>query len=407
MKFRKYNPRSDKKAVHRIWQEVGWLQDSAKPLDLLLSSGRGQVALINNRPETLVMSHWGEIQYQSSQLKLSCITGVTTSFVARKQRFARDLTAIRIAEDAQAGAEVSILGMFEQGFYNQLGYGTGPYDNFFYFSPSTLNLKIQPGVPVRLGTKDWKRMHKARLDRKRGHGSCNLTHSNITAAEMHFEKNGFGLGYKNKKGHLTHHLWMDGLGKERGPLNIWWMSYETYDQFLELMALVRGFGEHIKQVFLIEPPEIQMQDLLIKPFHHRQLTRHTKFENVNRASAIWQARICNLSSCIKKTKLPGEPVRFNLVLDDPIDDLLPSSYKWRGVGGYYTVTLGLSSKVTKGQTAGLPTMKTTVGAFTRLWLGVAPATSLAVTDTLSAPATLLKKLNALIRLPKPKPDWMF
>jgi hypothetical protein len=48
-----------------------------------------------------------------------------------------------------------------------------------------------------------------------------------------------------------------------------------------------------------------------------------------------------------------------------------------------------------------------VGAFTRLWLGVRPASGLAITDDLCAPPALLDQLDRVLRLPEPKPDWDF
>ena len=44
-----------------------------------------------------------------------------------------------------------------------------------------------------------------------------------------------------------------------------------------------------------------------------------------------------------------------------------------------------------------PTLTATVNAFTRLWLGVRPATGLAVTDDLSGPPELLQQLDQLAR----------
>ena len=55
----------------------------------------------------------------------------------------------------------------------------------------------------------------------------------------------------------------------------------------------------------------------------------------------------------------------------------------------------------------LPTLKASVGAFTRLWLGVLSANGLAVTDQLSGPPDLLGELDRAFLLPQPHPDWDF
>ena len=65
------------------------------------------------------------MRYLDETLPFSCITGVTTSRVARKLGLAGKLTAVAVAHEAADGAAVVGLGMFEQGFYNRLGFGNG------------------------------------------------------------------------------------------------------------------------------------------------------------------------------------------------------------------------------------------------------------------------------------------
>jgi len=69
------------------------------------------------------------------------------------------------------------------------------------------------------------------------------------------------------------------------------------------------------------------------------------------------------------------------------------------------ITLGPSSRVESGTDADLPTLTASVGAFTRMWLGVRPATGLAMTDDLAGPPELLRALDLTLRLPDPKLDW--
>ena len=44
------------------------------------------------------------------------------------------------------------------------------------------------------------------------------------------------------------------------------MAYQTGEQFLELMALLRSLGDQVRLVRMNEPPGIQLQDLMIQPF---------------------------------------------------------------------------------------------------------------------------------------------
>ena len=69
--------------------------------------------------------------------------------------------------------------------------------------------------------------------------------------------------------------------------------------------------------------------------------------------------------------------------------------------------LGSESWAEPGTDSALPTLDTTVNAFSRLWLGVRPATGLAVTDELKGPRELLEALDWVLRLPEPIRDWDF
>lgn len=408
MKYRTYNPKKDRAAVQRIALEVGWSQkENAKPFDMLVGSGRAIVAEVNGAAESLVVSHRAEMKYLDEMLTFSGIAAVSTGLVARRLHLAQRLTAVKIAQDVDKGTAVSGLGMFDQGFYNKLGFGTGSYEHITRFAPATLNVKVTPRVPSRLDKRHWQKIHASRTNRLRCHGACNLHAAAMTRAELHWTKGGFGLGYFDKQGRLTHHLWMSGLGQENGPIFVRWMTYRNYDQFLELMALIRSFGDQIPLVTMIEPPNVRLQDLLTRPFFHRRITDHSDYQNIMRASAYWQVRVCDLRACLAKTHLPGKAVRFNLTLHDPIEAYLDPKPKWRGLTGDYVITLGLRSSAKRGTVKGLPRMDASVGAFSRMWLGVASASGVAATDRLSAPPTLLEKLDTLVRLPKPSLDWDF
>ena len=409
MKIRTYNPEKDKTAVHRIWRETGWLEkDKEELMDICLESSRALVADLDGEAECLVVTAPGTIRYLEEELPFCCVTGVTTSRIARKQGFAKRVTALSVAHGAAEGALVSGLGMFEQGYYNQLGFGSGGYEHRAAFDPSLLNVAIKPRVPRRIGADDWAMVHASRLARTRGHGICNLTPPELTRAEMPWTKNGFGLGYcDGPNGELTHHFWCRAGEVESGPYSIEWMTFQTSDQFLELMALIKTLGDQVRLVNMREPQGIQLQDLLDCPFKQRQVSEKSKFESRMHASAYWQMRITDLPGCMARTHLPGDTVRFNLKLSDPIGRFLDEEAPWRGIAGEYVVALGPSSNAKSGVDAALPTLTASVGAFTRMWLGVRPATGLTATDALSGPRELLKQLDGNLRLPDPKPDWDF
>lgn len=407
MKYRIYDPKKDKEAVHRIWEETGWIEGkNYEPMDSQIENGRTIVADLNGEPECLVVSAFGDIKYQDEFLKLSMVGGVTTSFVARKQNLAKRLTATKIALDALDGGEVCGLGIFEQGFYNLLGFGNGAMEHFFRIAPTILKVKGKHRVPSRLTKEDWKKVHQSRVNRLRNHGSCVIPFE-YTKAEMFWSESGFGLGYFDKKGNLTHHFWATGKGKENGPLRIEWLAYQTKEQFWELISLLQSLGDQIHLISIDEPPNIQFQDLIENPFAIKNWTHKAIYENRFTTISYWQMRILNLEKCVAKTHFSGKSVKFNLCLNDPIGKFLDSDLAWKGISGDYVVEFGEESKAKKGTNKNLPTLKASVGAFTRLWLGILSASSLSFTDKFSANEKLIKDLDNLIKLPIPRPDWQF
>ena len=412
METRAYDPARDLDALTRIWREVGWIDagddNHQEGLRIFAEHYQGMVAEVDGAPECYVATGQGNIRHTSQELPLSVVTAVTTSHVARRQGLARRLTAQSMARDAAAGAAVNALGMFDQGFYNQLGFGTGTYDYWHSIDPAALRIPSTARPPRRLSKDDWEIIHESRLNRRRGHGSCNVFSPAASQAEMNWASNGFGFGYADgPAGEITHHIWFSAKEMEFGPLNVWWMAYQTSEQFLELMALVSNLGDSVQLVRMREPAGIQIQDLIDKPLRRNRISEKSAYETRTRAVAYWQVRMCDVPVCVAATELTGDPVRFNLTLADPIEELLDEGSQWRGVAGQYVVTFGAESSAVADVDPSLPTLEASVGAFTRLWLGVRPASGLAITDSLAGPVELLDRLDNVLQLPIPKVEWDF
>lgn len=411
MQFRDYEPATDREAVQRIWRETGWLREGKEEvMDLILEAGRAIVAELNGEAECLVNTVPGTLRYLDADLPLSCVASVTTSRIARKQRLASRLTGQAVADDVAAGAIVSVLGMFEQGYYDRLGFGAGGYEYWVRFDPARLKVDLDPRVPRRLTVDDRSAVHANRLNRLRRHGACSVAPLQFTHAEMLSSyKQSFGLGYfDGPDGQLTHHVWFavkDNV--ELGPYTVKWMAWQTPQQFRELLAIIKSLADQVAMISVREPAGIQWQDLIEKPFESQTLSRGGEYEQRIECNAYWQMRICDLLKCLDQTHLPGDDVRFNLRLTDPIERFLPENAPWRGVAGEYVVSLGPSSGARRGTDSSLPTLEASVNAFTRMWLGVRPATGLAITDDCSAGPQLLEQLDRVLRLPAPKPDWDF
>ena len=404
-----YDHERDWEAVKRIHFEVGWLEgeDDAKAFEGLARAADGVVFPMDGEAECAVFTGPGAMRHLDADVDMTAVLAVTTSRVARKLGAAKKLTAHAVAKQAATGSELASLGMFDQGFYDRLGFGTGAYANRLRFDPDTLTVKRRFRPPKRITKDHWQDVHAAMHARLRGHGGSLLNLPEIVRYDLASIDNTVGLGYYDgPDGTLSHFFWGAAKG-EHGPYAIYYYAYQTPDQLFELLALIKSLGDQVSSFTIEEPPEIQMQDLLHTPFRNRGITEGAKNESGHLTRAFWQARILDLPKCLAKTRLDAEDATFNLKLSDPIAEHLAADSPWRGAAGDYVVTLGQQSAAASGTAKNLPTLTASVGAFTRLWLGVRNASSLALTDDLRGEPALLRTLDRALRLPPPHLGWDF
>ncbi len=378
--------------------------ETSKQLDHFFACGHTLVGTLNDEPECAVHCTEGGIYLHQVELPLWAVTAVTTSRIARGHAFAQRLTAQQLAYGAQQGAAVAALGMFDQGFYDKVGFGTGAYDHSFTLDPGTLMVDKDAPTPARLSREDYPAMHAAMLNRQKVNGSVCLYPPVLVQAELGFEENGFGLGYYHGE-QLTHFVWLTVSG-EHGPYKVRWMAYQNPQQLMELLALLRSLADQVYSLKIMEPPEIQLQNLLHRPFRNMALAEDGKHAAEHESFAWWQFRILDLAACIRALT-PVKAVSFQLVLNDPVEALLDTGHKWRGIGGRYVVHLAEQSRVEPGSKADLPVLECSVNALSRLLWSVMPASSLAITDNLKAPAALLADLDQALAGAPPHPGWDF
>lgn len=412
MTIRDYHPEKDLKAVRRIWKECGWIDKEEEDglfVETIFNQGStALVAEMDGAAECAVLGADGTMNYQDETLDLGGVMAVTTSRVARKQGFAAELTARLLARQAEAGHDVSALGMFDQGFYNKVGFGTGNYEQWIKFDPSSLTVSGEFRPPRRLTPSDFEAIHTAMCSRSRLHGGVSFTAPELLKAELNWIEEPFGLGYfDGPNGELTHFIFGSSKAGEHGPYEILWRAWQTPEQLLELLALIKSIGDQVYSVSMLELGDIQLQDLLRQPLRYRQTRGEGKYASESRSLAYWQMRILDLERCLAKTHLPTEELRFNLTLTDPVERYLSSKESWKGIGGNYVITLGEQSSAESGRDTDLPTLEASIGAFSRLWFGIRPASSLAITDELHAERPLLNSLDRAVRLPRTHLGWDF
>ena len=405
---RPYHEERDLAAVTRMWREVGWIDDSdaqAAALRDFLNVGAGIVADVAGEAECLVHRVTGSVRHGATDLPLSAITAVTTSHVGRRQGLATVLTAQAIANAAREGAAVATLGIFDQGFYERFGFGTGTYEHRLTFDPATLTVDLPSRPPVRLDRGHAAEMHACLVRRHRGHGSVVLDPPVTISAEMAWTENPVALGYRAPDGRLTHFV-LGAMKAEHGPYLVDVLAYEEPTQLLELLGLLRSLGDQVDVVTINdEPAGVQLQDLIRTPFRQRRSARLTGGSGaLHEAIAEQQDRILDLRRCIGAVRCHRE-LGFGLRLRDPLESLAPAG--WRGIGGEYTVRLDDRSTVDDGLSGDLPVLDASVGAFTRLWLGVRPASGLVLTDDLDGEPELVAALDEAFLLPAPRAGWSY
>ncbi len=416
MKVRKFDINQDFKQVVNLWHEIGWLKsndpDDNPGIQYLLDSSDVWVYEENGKIEASSLGVPGEMNYLKDKLPFHGLSGVVVSPIVRKKGLASRLVSKSLIEGYNKGYAVSGLLMFEQGYYNHLGYGTGSYDHKFTFDPSFLNVKKKARTPERITKDDWQKVHKSLLNRKSNHGAVSLLPAYITRDKMSWSSDEtYGLGYYNDAGEISHMLWIRKEGDysgpfANGPLVVEFMTYQNYEQFLELLAILKNLGDQIYAVKMDEPANIQLQDYFDYP--RKQFNQSgSKYGYESKAFAGWQTRILNLEKCIRATNLNGGSVKFNLELYDPIEDYLDGD-DWKGLSGNYQLELGNGSSIINGKNSELPTLNATVNSFSRMWLGVLAPSALAIRDGISGPDQLIESLDSLLGyLPEPKMEWQF
>ena len=226
-------------------------------------------------------------------------------------------------------------------------------------------------------------------------------------AELMLTEKPFGLGYYDGPGNsLSHFIW-GGMKEENGPYSIEIRAYQSNEQLLELLALIKSLGDQVNSVTTLEWGEFQFQDIIKQPFRNRRGSKGGKHEQLRQSIAYWQIRILDLEACLAKTHLRGESVSFNLELSDPVNEILAGGSGWSGIAGDYVITLGEESCAKKGTVKNLPTLKASINAFSRMWFGARPASNIAITDDLTADEALIRDLDNILRLPRPHFGWDF
>ncbi|NKB98336.1 MAG: GNAT family N-acetyltransferase [Pseudomonadales bacterium] len=406
--IRQFVYEDDLDEVKRIWKEVGWVDDEhgAQQLDHFFSTGETLLATVDGKPECSVHTVPADMQIHESVISMLAVTAVTTSHLGRGRAFAQRLTAQQLIRAQEEGCGLSVLGMFDQGFYDKLGFGTGGYEREFVIDPGTLTVPVPRRTAARLTVEDYEEMHECLVQRYRQHGSVSLHPAKVYRGDIGFGENAFGLGYRDDSGVLTHFVWLDpGETPAHGPYDLKFVAYREPEQLLELFGLLRSLADQIYSVSLIEPPDVQLQILLERPLRNADISRGSKHASNIRSLAWWQARILDLPICIAALAGASDEFSFEADIADPLADYGDGA----GVTGSWRIQLGSAASAERCEpgATGLPVMRASINAMTRLVLGVGAPSNLALTDDLEGSHELLRDLDTALHVRSPVLGWDF
>jgi len=399
----------DKDSCLRVLREVGWMEGKDTDKDVFdgyISDTTSFVTELTGEAEVLVLTRPGQVLYQNNDLPMSAVTGVLTSRVARMKGHALTTTAYGIAQSALDGAAVSFLGIFDQGYYDKLGFGNLNYVRDITVDPACLKVPKLTRAPKRLTKDDAEAMHNCRRQRKRAHGGCNLDGVGSTGCELVWCENGFGLGFENEQGELTHFVWLRAKG-EHGPYSCLASAWRTPEQLVELLSVFKSLSDQVHGIRMADPVGFQLQDFLERPFASFRKQKGGTFDAATSANAWMQCRILDVPRCFSAMQFLGEQLSFQLELTDPIGQYLSESCSWESTAGSYVVKLGETTSATKSVDTALPVVSCSINDLSRLWIGSASAESLATVGSLQASPDLVTRIDNIVNLPNPNVDWDF
>jgi len=390
----------------RHWAEINWGDGGKKEQERLKRSwevGSTIVGVVDGAAEAL--GHWvpGGVRHLDRDVSMAAITAITTGPLARQHGFASGITARCLVEAANEGFATAGLGIFDQGFYDRMGFGMGSYDYLAVFDPAQLTVPVPARTPVRLTVDDYEEIHAALHRRFREHGSAVLDPPEIVWAELRLYERPLLLGFRDGD-RLTHFLGMDMKG-DYGPHSVNVFSFESRDQYVELLGLLKTLGDQVLAVRVLQPGGLQMQDFFDRPFRNAQRTKGGAYAYDISARAFWQLRMLDVAACVNETPWRSDPTRFNVEVTDPVVEHLDGS--WNGVGGQYIFEAGDVLTAEPGHDNDAPTLTCSVNALTRWWMGVIPATGLALTPGFEAEPELLQQLDHGLVTPTPYRGWDF
>ena len=172
----------DRDGIHRVWREVGWIGTGERDrdaLDAVLAETAALVVDVDGQVEGHGGAHHGTIRHGDVDLPALMVGAIVVGRRARKRGFARALTSRLVADGAAEGAAVACLGVFDQGFYEGVGFGMGPAMTKTRFDAASLAVPVPSRMPVRLTIEDGARMMANRQARARGHGNATFTQLSV------------------------------------------------------------------------------------------------------------------------------------------------------------------------------------------------------------------------------------
>ena len=148
-----------------------------------MEHSRGWVAEVNGESECLVITDPGILRHQDEDLSCSCITGVTTSRVVRRQGLRVGSWRRRSLKTPRQGSWFPHWGCSSRVITTSSD-SQRPIRVSVLFDPAAIKVYTKPRIPKRLGLDNWEAVYTSRTRRFRSHGAVSVLNPHHVKADM-------------------------------------------------------------------------------------------------------------------------------------------------------------------------------------------------------------------------------
>ncbi len=311
-----------------------------------------------------------KINYNGNYIDASGVGMVAVDLLFKKQGIAKEMMEFYLEQSYKNKQYIAMLYAFRPDFYKKMGFGYGPKNYLYSFSPKSLNQITNKSAIVYLNGSDLPLLADCYLkyaDSK--HGFCKRNCFELNNFKQKYEKEGVVVGYK-KNGHLDGYIYFtsekidkDNFIRHKMIIREW--IYNTPEAFSNLAGFVEMQKDQYdivvyqtqKEDFLFALSDVRMNDLKLYPGVSHKVA-HQGMGMMYRIVDI-EGFVNRISSYIK-VNCPD--ITIALAIED--------SFREKNQGVYYIKVKNREMFLSKESSSAVP-IKMDIAEFSSLMMGSA------------------------------------